>query len=586
MNTHIVSTLKKYAQEAYRQKLTAGLMLFCVILAVLAGVIMPLYYKQFFDILSSNLKTDGGAAALFKVLWFIAGLEILRWIFWRCAFFSANEFFSRSMASLTNSCYSYLHRHSFKFFNNNFVGSLVKRVNYFVRAFENICDRITWDILPLIVEMVFILVVLFRLNVILGTAIAVWVILFLGFNWFFSSYKIKYDLERSAAETKSTAHLADTITNHANVKLFVGYGREVNAFKKLVDTVRRLRKFTWSLDNVFESIQGGLSALIDIVLLYIAIRLWQRGALTIGDFVLIQAYVITMVGRVWSFGRLIRNVYTDMADAAEMTQILDTPHEIQDRPRAKKLLVTKGEIIFKDVDFYYNETRQIFSQFNLNIQPGEKVALVGPSGAGKSTVIKLLLRQHDIAKGKILVDGQAIDQATQESLWQNISLVPQEPLLFHRTLMENIRCGQPDASDKEVNKAAKLAHCHEFISEFPEQYDTYVGERGVKLSGGERQRVAIARAILRNAPILVLDEATSSLDSESEHLIQDALNKLMENKTVIVIAHRLSTIMKMDRIIVVDHGEVVESGTHAELLKSPSSLYAQLWKRQAGGFLE
>jgi len=222
----------------------------------------------------------------------------------------------------------------------------------------------------------------------------------------------------------------------------------------------------------------------------------------------------------------------------------------------------------------------------LDIHAGERVALVGPSGAGKSTVIKLLLRQHDVTRGRILVDDQHITKVTLESLWDNISLVPQDPLLFHRTLKENIRYGKPDATEEEVILAARLAHCHEFITEFSDGYDTYVGERGVKLSGGERQRVAIARAILRNAPILILDEATSSLDSESEKLIQDALVSLMKGKTVAVIAHRLSTIMKMDRIIVIDKGKIVEEGTHAQLLRKKKSVYKRLWNIQSGGFIE
>ncbi|MCK4891750.1 MAG: ATP-binding cassette domain-containing protein, partial [Candidatus Pacebacteria bacterium] len=231
------------------------------------------------------------------------------------------------------------------------------------------------------------------------------------------------------------------------------------------------------------------------------------------------------------------------------------------------------------------KTRKVFEKFDLTIKGCQRVALIGPSGAGKTTVIKLLLRNFDVFGGKILIDDQDISKVTQESLWENISLVPQDPILFHRSLMENIRYGKFDATDVEVIKASKLAHCHEFISDLPEKYDTFVGERGVKLSGGERQRVAIARAILRNAPILVLDEATSSLDSQSESLIQDALDKLMKNKTVIVIAHRLSTIVKMDRIIYIDKGRIIEEGTHEELLRKNKGQYRKLWELQAGGFI-
>ncbi len=260
--------------------------------------------------------------------------------------------------------------------------------------------------------------------------------------------------------------------------------------------------------------------------------------------------------------------------------------KIKDVPGAQKLTVTKGEIVFNNLEFSFNETRTVLNKINLTINPGEKIALIGPSGAGKTTFVKLILRLYDVTSGNILIDNQDIHAVTQESLRQNISLVPQDPILFHRTLKENIRYGRRDATDEGVLRAANLAHCDEFIKDLPLGYDTYVGERGIKLSGGERQRVAIARAILKNAPILILDEATSSLDSESEYLIQDALNTLMNNKTVIVIAHRLSTIRKMDRIIVLNEGSILEEGAHETLLEKPGSLYAKLWNLQARGIFE
>ncbi|MEK7075807.1 MAG: ATP-binding cassette domain-containing protein, partial [Patescibacteria group bacterium] len=232
----------------------------------------------------------------------------------------------------------------------------------------------------------------------------------------------------------------------------------------------------------------------------------------------------------------------------------------------------------------YQKTGSILKKFNLDIRAGEKVALIGPSGGGKSTITRIIFRFFDLQKGKIYIDNQDISKVTQASLRESISLVPQEPILFHRSLMENIRYGKLNATDDEVKVAAKLAHCDEFINKFPDQYNTYVGERGVKLSGGERQRIAIARAILKNAPILVLDEATSSLDSESEKLIQDAMINLMHGKTTIVIAHRLSTIMNMDRIIVIENGEITEEGKHKELLKANKGTYQKLWQIQAGGF--
>ena len=263
--------------------------------------------------------------------------------------------------------------------------------------------------------------------------------------------------------------------------------------------------------------------------------------------------------------------------------IRDRPYDVQDLKTAKNLKVGQAGIKFDEVTFYYNQTRLTLDHFDLTIKPKEKIALVGSSGAGKSTIVKLLMRFYDVTSGHILIDGQDIARVKQDSLRSQIAFVPQDPILFHRTLMENLRYGRRDASDEEVIEAAKKAKCHDFIQGLADGYDTFVGERGIKLSGGERQRVAIARAILKNAPILVLDEATSSLDSESEYLIQEALRELMKGKTVMVIAHRLSTIMQMDRIVVVEDGRVVDQGTHQELM-SRAGMYQKLWKIQAGGF--
>jgi len=324
-------------------------------------------------------------------------------------------------------------------------------------------------------------------------------------------------------------------------------------------------------------IEGGL--------MFGALHFWKLGMLQIGDFVLIQAYLLTTFDRLVSVNRELRRFHDAYADSKEMVEILDTLHEVADKPGAKELKVTKGEVRFNKVGFSFHEEKGVFNDFNLHIKGREKVALVGPSGAGKSTLTKLILRLFDVKEGVIEIDGQNIAEVTQESLRDAISFVPQEPVLFHRTLMENIRYGRRDATDEEVIEAAKKAFCHEFISSLAHGYDTYVGERGVKLSGGERQRVAIARAILKDSPILMLDEATSSLDSTSEILIQRALQNLMVGKTVLVIAHRLSTIMKMDRILALKDGRVVEEGTHQELLMK-RGLYASLWSHQAGGFLK
>jgi ATP-binding cassette subfamily B protein len=462
----------------------------------------------------------------------------------------------------------------------------VKKVKWFTGAFEGIADQVIWNLEPLAIQMLITLVILFGLNFWLGAAMIVWAAAFVTFNWLFTKYKLKYDLARNEAETESTGHLADTIANHNNVRLFGGFEREAGTFEGINEKLRRLRIITWNyLSNTMDGVQALLSIILEVGLFYYGITLWQRGQLSVGDFVLIQTLMLATVDRIWNIGRVVRTVYERMSDAAEMTDILETPHEIKDVPNASPIEIKEGQIEFRNVDFNYNETRPILRDFGLVIAPHERVALIGTSGAGKTTIIRLILRLHELTAGKILIDGQDIARVELESLWQAVSLVPQDPDLFHRSLLENIRYGRPEATDAEVHDAAKAANCHEFIASLPNGYDTLVGERGIKLSGGERQRVAIARAILRNAPILIMDEATSSLDSESEKLIQDALARLMEGKTVIVVAHRLSTIRQMDRIVVIDQGKIVEEGTHGKLLEKKDGVYNRLWQLQAGGFI-
>jgi ATP-binding cassette subfamily B protein len=586
MDNNTKTTLKIYWQYSWKHKYSVVILILAVIGAAAVNVIIPLYFKNFFDVLTSQDVQTVIVSGLISTLIAVAGLEMLQWFLWRVSTFLASYLESRVMTDLLDYCFAYLHKHSFSFFNNNFVGSLVKRVKWFSGAFETIADRIIFNLLPLVVNIAIITFVLYRRDILLGTGVIVWIVIFLVINWFFTRYKLKYDIERSQAETENTGILADTITNNSTVKLFNGYTREVKGFGQASENLRRLRRLTWDLSNIFEAAQGLLMVVLEIGIFYLAIKLWQRGILTVGDFVLIQAYLINIFMRVWDFGHIIRNIYERLADAEEMTVILKTAHEIIDLPGAKDLRVSQGQIEFKEVDFYYKETRKILKNFNLAVKPHERLALIGPSGSGKTTVVRLLLRMHEITSGQILIDGQNVLEVTQESLWRNVSMVPQDPILFHRTLMENIRYGKPEATDEEVVAAAKVANCHQFINELSDGYNTYVGERGVKLSGGERQRVAIARAVLRNAPILLLDEATSSLDSESEGLIQDALDKLMRDKTVIVIAHRLSTIRKMDRIVVVDEGRIIEEGTHEGLSRKRGGIYRKLWQLQAGGFIQ
>lgn len=585
MKENTRQTIKIFFQHAMRLPWHFTAIVLSIVAASAIGAIIPLFYKQFFDALAQNEARGEIVARLVSLLFIIAVLNTLTWVCWRIATFTNAYFQSRMMSELSHTSFAYLHKHSFNFFNNSFVGSLVKKVKWFSRSFEAITDKFQWDFLPLLVSMVVIVAVLFWRNIWLGVAVCVWILIFLTINYSFTKYKLKYDIAKSKAETEVTAVLADTITNHAAVKLSVGYNREIAGFDGVNEILRRSRLFTWNLSNWFEALQGFLMVGLEIGAFYFAIQLWEDGSLTLGDFALIQSYFLILFFRLFNIGNIMRHVYEALADAEEMTEILMTPHEVKDIPTAIALTVTKGKIEFIDVDFAYNQTRKIFDRLQLTIYPKQSVALIGPSGAGKTTIVKLLLRQHDLTGGKILIDGQKIINVTQESLWSNISMVPQDPILFHRPLIENIRYGRPQATDEEVYEAAKKARCHEFIVQLSEGYQTHVGERGVKLSGGERQRVAIARAILADTPILVLDEATSSLDSESEILIQQALEELMKNKTVIIIAHRLSTIRKVDRIIAIADGRVIEDGTHLELIKKPDGVYNKLWNLQAGGFI-
>lgn len=586
MKNNTKKTLKIYWHYAWKYKVSVFVIVASIVIASLIGIIIPLYFKQFFNLLTSDQDKALVVTELINVLIIIATLELVAWIFWRFVSFLNPHFQLKVIRDLSVMCFAYLHKHSFSYFNNNFGGSLVKKVKWFTNAFESIVDETIWQLIPLVINILAIFFVLSRINLLMGLGILIWVFVFLSVNWIFIIFKLKYDIKRSEAETAITGLLSDTITNNSNVKLLNGYIREIENYSQAADKLKLIRGLSWRFSNIFDSIQGFLMIVLEMAIFYIAIKLWFKDVITIGDFVLIQAYLLNIFMRLWDFGNVIRRIYSNLADAEEMTEVLNTDHEVKDIKTAKNLVVNKGQIEFKDVIFNYNETRSIFKKFNLIIKAGERLAVIGSSGAGKTTIVKLILRMHNLDGGKILIDNEDISKVNQESLWQNVSLVPQDPILFHRTLMENIRYGKPEATDDEVYQAAKAANCHNFIQDTADGYDTYVGERGIKLSGGERQRIAIARAILRNAPILILDEATSSLDSKSEKLIQDALDYLMKNKTVIVVAHRLSTIRKMDRIVVISKGVVVEEGNHKQLIKKADGVYKKHWELQAGGFIK
>jgi ATP-binding cassette subfamily B protein len=561
---------------------------FLVFVGISAGnvvrVIQPLFYKEFFDVLTTaQPSTD--APILISILMQILFLLTLSWVLLRSSNYLMNKVQPYAMARLKQRAFEHLIQHSINFFANNFVGSMVARVGRFTSAFERITDVIAFNLMPLIVTTIGAIIATLFITPFFALVITAWVVLFLILNYVYAKLLLKHNLEMSELDSKSSGTLADIVSNHGTVTLFSAFKREYERYRKITQIHAEKQRFVWTSNSHIDTVLMLLLIVVEFALFYYSIKFWEQGLLTVGTFVLLQIYVIQIANRQMDFGRVVRAAYETQAAATEMLEIVKLPHEIHDTPGAKPLIVSEGKIELQNVGFNFYKTREVFKDFSLTIRGGEKVAFVGPSGAGKTTLVRLILRLYDTTEGHILIDGQNIQQVTQESLRESIAFVPQDPVLFHRTLMENIRYGQPKASDEEVINAAQKAHCHEFIDILPEKYNTYVGERGVKLSGGERQRVAIARAILKNAPILVLDEATSSLDSESEVFIQDALDVLMQKKTVIVIAHRLSTIRKMDRIIVLANGKIIEDGAHNALLKNSQSIYKKLWELQAGGFI-
>ena len=549
-----------------------------------ADLTSPWFLRQLFNLFATHTPTLALESQVTTTVIFIGIVGFCGWVARRTQSRSIMYLEMRAMADLYITAFDYLLQHSNSFFASNFAGSLTAKVGKFSSAYEALYDAVFLEFFPTAVFVLGAISILCLQHLLLGVILAVWSVLFVSFQVVVARRRIPMRSARAAEDTKVTGALADAISNQATVALFSGYMHESNIFRTAIERLKAATLRVWYADDAMWGIMGLMVISINATLLYVASQLWLRGLLSLGDIVLLQAYLIGTFDRLFSINRVLRRFYDTLADAQEMVAILELPHEVQDIKKAKKLKVQEGVIAFHDVDFYFHADRDILTNFSLKIEPAQKVALVGPSGAGKSTITKLLLRLFDVRKGSITIDEQDIAKVTQNSLREAISFVPQEPVLFHRTLMENIRYGRRSATDAEVIEAAKKAHCHEFISHLPETYNTFVGERGVKLSGGERQRVAIARAILKNSPILVLDEATSSLDSESESLIQDALRVLMEGKTVIVIAHRLSTIMKMDRIIVLEGGTVVADGTHDELL-AQGGLYQKLWSIQAGGFI-
>lgn len=576
--------LAVYWRHIKRHPLLWGILVGFLGLAELCRIFIPIIDKRLIDAAAASLSIAGRPLEpLWQALMLIVGVRVVAWILTRVYGFVAVHVVSRTQVDLLMTGFEGVFKHSYEFFTSSFSGALIRKVQRLQGSFQMLTETLLWQLLPTAVLLTGIFAILIRYYPIFGIFMGIWSMVVIAESFFFLHWKLPLDQKRAEEDSRQTAALSDSITNALNVVQFNGYEQEKKRYGAVLDDMFNIWVRAWRASEINGTIQGLANIILEAGLIALAIWQWQLGSLTIGDFALLQGYAYTLTSQLHDTGRTLRSLFEALADAKEMVQILIQPVEITDAPQAKPLAIKQGAIHFNAVGFQYHAQSSGVQDLSLAIRGGEKVALVGPSGAGKSTLTKLLFRFYDVTNGSITIDTQDLREITQESLRHAISLVPQEPILFHRTILENIRYGREEATEEEVIDAAKKARCHEFISRLPDGYNTYVGERGIKLSGGERQRVAIARAILKNAPILVLDEATSSLDSESEASIQEALTELMKGKTTIVIAHRLSTVMQMDRILVLDGGTIVDEGTHADLI-TRDGLYQSLWNIQAGGF--
>lgn len=582
-------TLHYYWQEVKKYKwYSLGMFVTTPIVVFVRAILAPLIFADLIEKASLGLPAEEmlRMAALeiigFFVLYILnkVVLEELR-LYW------CWKMEVLAMYDLAVNCFTVVNDQSMQFHNDRFSGSLVSQTNKFVWAFERLVDTVIWDLWPTLAYITMVIIVLAPQVPWFAIGIVGFVALYALVSGL-SFKKIAYLSDNAAsAETKQTGQLADSISNIISVKSYAHEDHERHRYadfsRATLDANYKQMHATIKRDLQFNGVQIGITALILTFLVFG--REWL--GISIATLVLIVNYAQTIQGELWNINSIFKNINRVFGDAHEMTIILDMVDDVVDAPDATALDLQEAAVKFEAISFKHKDAKEaIFQDFSLSVQPGERIGLVGVSGSGKTTLTKLLLRFADVSAGQITISGQDIKKITQRSLRENIAYVPQETSLFHRSIAENIAYGKLGATQAEIERAAKLANAHEFIKDLPDGYNTLVGERGIKLSGGQRQRIAIARAILKDAPILVLDEATSALDSESEALIQDALNTLMQGRTSIVIAHRLSTVASLDRIVVLEDGKIVEQGTHHQLLGRSHGVYNHLWSRQSGAFME
>lgn len=479
--------------------------------------------------------------------------------------------------------FNYSLGHSHTYFSNRFAGSLLNKITNVIGAIDSLIGDFLWSYLATFITVLVTFYFIFSVDIVSGFIFVGLTVTLLAMNKVLMGGKQALSKQAAAASTKIRGAMVDVFSNVSAMRQYGAREQEeghVGMLSQAWETVS-LKSMVYT-EKVL-ALNAFVLFIFSGSMFYLLVQRWSAGEVTTAEFIFVLALMSQISGTLIFIGRVMTHYARVMGEAEEGLEELIIPYEIVDTTSALKLQMGDGAIDWQQVSFEFGDNK-VFQDFNLSIKAGQRIGLVGSSGAGKTTFVSLLLRQHELSGGAILIDGQDIKAVTQDSLRQAIAIVPQEPMLFHRTIKENIAYGKPDATDEEIVNVAKKAHAHDFIVQLEKGYDTLVGERGVKLSGGQKQRVAIARAMLKDAPILILDEATSALDSESEVEIQKALHELMAGKTVIAIAHRLSTLREMDRVIVLEDGQIVEDGKH-DVLKDAGGTYQRLWKHQAGGFL-
>jgi ATP-binding cassette subfamily B protein len=563
-----------------RRKLLIGGLALSIMLSTMTEVIVPVYAGRLIDALAlGSAGADAALDAFVAMAAFGLAMVGLRHFAW----WAIVPLTLGMMREITRDSFYRVQRFSTDWHANTFAGSTVRRITRGMWALDALNDTLLLSMWPSLVVLVATVVLLISRWPLVGCVMALGSVAFVSLTLLFATRVIAPAARLSnALDTRIGGTLSDSLSANAVVKSFGAEVREDGRLAQLsLKWAKRTRR-VWMRHVWSGTGQATLLWIVRTGVTGVAIWLWSQGRATPGEI----AYVLTMYfvvhGYLRDIGQHVHHLQQAVNEMEEMVELYEQPFGVADAHDARPLQVTKGEIRFEHVTFAYVGQGPLYRDLNVRIAAGERVGLVGHSGSGKTTFVKLIQRLYDVTDGRVLIDGQNVSRATQASLRSQIAIVQQEPVLFHRSLAENIAYARPDATRAQIERAARLANAHDFIRRLPRGYQTLVGERGVKLSGGERQRVALARAFLADAPLLILDEATSSLDSESEALIQEAMGRLMTGRTSIVIAHRLSTVRAMDRILVFDQGRIVEEGNHESLLLRPNGQYRRLFDRQSG----